>query len=911
MKDFHELEFKKPPYPVFKAYLVPYRDGDEVKSVRGVKEEDIKDWGTVLNELKKFLSESFKFAESTGKKFDEVEKMELTCDLIALFFRLPLLREVLGTVAPSPLKMYLFYRLIGIEDERPIELMKMFYAKEITPRFLESPINEIISDPKLSNLIENCWFKLPSDTRPSFNTSGLIPHLLLSSALAWTLAIQEGLDSKKAVMLRLAAMLHDIGKPFNYANHIEPSVKVVELLLDYLDTKDEIKEFVKEHHSKADTQEARILSKADKIAAAVDRIEKLSQEVIGEEINSICKELQLDPNDAYASGPKGWNFWSKISEKKEVMEMSKKFVETLRNKLENYTKPLQDSEGETIDGVQLALIDIASIQSFVYSSWELRNVVASSLLVDFIIMAYLPLYFQTKIAKKERVWFPYEAILYSAGGIVELIFPSKLIDTVRELCEGGRLLENIRLRFASVNLKNNYAATKLNLAEAMEAEKFTIRHILSKIKYEPKDAVRNLCELCYKVPPKDEPLSTPEGLKRACSCCKELYELGGELHFKRRYDSEIFIKSEKYIPRKVFDLTWEKADQGIAASEKIIELISGHDKNELSKLSGGTDEIRERNIGIIKLDGNLMGSFMATCISPSDAYERSARIDLALKKAIEYAIENLFEGVKEASMDNNEAAKAALAVKLGIIYAGGDDALVLVPSWCSPTFASILAREFLNNLGGSRGLAIGLAVAPAKANLWTTISAASKLMDEAKSACRENPSLSAICFDIVEGGMLSEDSAEIRLKTLKDEFLTSQPLLIGNKDCKYEVLLSLVLGDYNNFAEAFSKSYLLSRFPNICSNRVQIEQFQKEAKRIRSSISKTLSITRSKVKVREYVPLVSSLYIRRQIERAREERGETALIYEKILRLTPAKLGETSLFADLDRIIKILGGGAL
>lgn len=68
-------------------------------------------------------------------------------------------------------------------------------------------------------------------------------------------------------------------------------------------------------------------------------------------------------------------------------------------------------------------------------------------------------------------------------------------------------------------------------------------------------------------------------------------------------------------------MNWEKE-----AGKLIVEIISGHDKKGLEK------GIRLRNLGVVKVDGNLMGQFMGTCLFPADAYERSARIDLGLKR---------------------------------------------------------------------------------------------------------------------------------------------------------------------------------------------------------------------------------------------------------------------------------------
>ncbi|MGQ9690653.1 MAG: Cas10/Cmr2 second palm domain-containing protein [Thermoproteota archaeon] len=912
MREFDEIEYEDPGYPVFKAYIVPYRDKGEIKLIRRLEVKDINTWRELLQELRRFISNSLDFARSIGN-FDETEEIELICDLIALFFRLPLIREALPTVAPNPLKLYLFCRLIGAERlfteeefKDPLEFTRKGYSEEITKRFEKLSAIEVVSDVQVCERIEQCWFALPSDTRPSFNTSGLIPHLLLSSALAWALAVNRGLDRNRVAMLRLATMLHDVGKPFSYSRHIEASVKAVEALLGQSVISDKIKGFILQHHSEADTEEARILSEADRISASIDRLKKLSQKLIGKDIVAIANELGLNAEHAYGAGPNGWKFWRTLSERKEgaVEELSKGFVEKLIEKLERYSKLVEDYDEETVSGVELALIDIGGIQSFVYRSEELRNIVAASVVIDSMVMAQIPTLLQKRIRDRENIWLPYEAILYSAGGIVELVVPSKLSGLIEEVCNR---ISTIPARFASTPFKTNYAQNKLDLAERIEAKKFSIKDAENEIDKGYGKEVRNLCELCYTTPPAPGQLiKTPEGAKKVCRVCKQLYEIGGDLHFKRRYSSEIYIGLTKYIPKEIFELDWDKA------SQKIIELISGHDKEELNGLESAKGNVKLRNIGIIKLDGNLMGPFMATSISPSDAYERSARIDLALKKAIEHALQKLFDGIREISNDDKEAARATLSVKLGLMYAGGDDSLIFEPSWCTPVLALILAKEFSANLGNARGLSVGLVAAPAKASIWALISAASRLIDEAKDKSREMPSSNTICFDVVESGTLSESSAEVRLEALREELLTSQPLYIDGDGKSFEKLLSILLEEPTGYYEAFGRSYLLSRFPDFYPGgfKDQVKRLQNRAKGIRSNIGKVLSVSRSKIGAVRYVPIATRLYIRRQMERLKEEEDAVAL-YRALWELTPSTLNEYSLFSDMDRLIKIVGGGVL
>ncbi|MBO3842804.1 MAG: HD domain-containing protein, partial [Candidatus Brockarchaeota archaeon] len=719
MRSFNEVKFEDPGYPIIKAFVVPYRDGESIVFTRRVTQEDVDVWRKVLSELKKFISESLEFARKK-RSLSQTEELELTSDLIALFFKIPLIREPLPATAPNPLKSYLFYRLLyfqGIEDKitKPTELIELIYSREVTKSLNELKTIAIFSDIGLASEIERCWFVLPPDTRPSLNIAGLIPHLLLTSALVWARAMVEGLSRRESAIMRLTAMLHDMGKPFRYADHVAASVEVAEILLEGTSYVNEIKEFISKHHArKAETKEAEILSEMDSIASSIDRLVELSKKTIGDRIRKISTEVGLDSNDAYSIGPKGWEFWKKIYQYDEssIENLSKEFVEKIIREMENYTKPIEGIKGESIKNIEIGLIDVGEIQSFVFSSEELRIVTAASLMIDTLVMAQMPLLIQQHILHNRDIWFPYEAILYSAGGVLELVLPSDLTNLIEEVC---KKIKEIPVRFASVPLSTEYGEVRRNLANEILKKKFHMMSEKRKFKINTGKGVRNLCELCYLNPP-SRVIKTPEGEKNVCDKCGKLYEIGFDLHFRAKYESEIMVGKGKkrFVPQRIFGMNWEEE-----ANKWIIEIISGHEKKELK------EGIRLRNLGVVKVDGNLMGPFMGTCLSPSDAYERSARIDLALKKAIEYAVEALSEGVLSVSKIEEDADRAAASVKLGILYAGGDDGMFFMPSWCILPFAIILGREFSSNLGNARGLAIGEVASPARSSVWAMISAAS------------------------------------------------------------------------------------------------------------------------------------------------------------------------------------------
>ncbi|MCX8205549.1 MAG: HD domain-containing protein, partial [Candidatus Nezhaarchaeota archaeon] len=473
MSSLYKACYEPPMYPAYKAFFVPLREGGALVDAREVRAEDVAKWAEALERLRGFLRSSLDYVERMRGRLDEAESLELLCDLTALFFRLPLVREPLPSVAPSPLKAYLFYRLSGLSPPKDfLDFTYSFYDEMVREKFLELAIAKALDDPELHDLIEACWFSLPADTRPAFNTGGLIPHLLLTSSLAWALAVSKGLDREGATLLRLTAMLHDAGKPLSYADHVKASAKVCEFLLSGLvPNVQDLVSFVQRHHARAKTDEAEILSEADSCASAMDRLRELADATIGPRVEGLARELGLDALAAYDIGPRSWGFWTKLNEARPglIKELSELFVREVRTQTQGFLKlpaALQRA-GDSVKGVELALVDVGNIQSFIMRCTELRCVAAASLAIDALVMAHIPLSLQHAALKEH--WIPFESVLYTAGGIVEALLPSELVKYVAskiEEVEREASKHGVLLRFASAPLTRSFIATLLKLARA-------------------------------------------------------------------------------------------------------------------------------------------------------------------------------------------------------------------------------------------------------------------------------------------------------------------------------------------------------------------------------------------------------------------------------------------------------------
>lgn len=961
MSSFRDIGFEPPGYPIYRAFIIPYRRGKELCDVVEVGVKEIELWGEMLERLRVFLLNAMDSLAERGLKLGDYERLELIDDLISLFFRIPLNREILPSVSPSPLKAYMLMRLMRLEElfkERefdPVEFTKTFYDKRLR-RYLRGEeqypkLSKILRDLEsieLSALLESCWFLIPADTRPALNTANLISHLLLTSAIAWSMAVNTGINDRKTLaLLRLATLLHDIGKPFKYRDHVRASVEVAERLLSGLLPREDI-EFIcgciRDHHSPK-TEYGRIISEADRTASAIDRLRKLiDQSDYFKDIKCKLEDAAraLDYDNLYEAF-EDWNFWQRIYDEYDrdlIRSLSEKFVRRIREITENLTiiPPKLESNTGRVEPTDLRvlLIDVGGIQNFIYRSYSLRQIAAASLVIDTLVMAYTVAYLQWVMSAK--YWLPYEVFLYTAGGNIELLIPYKLVDGVKnEVSKLNRRLTldyGILLRTADVELYKDkiYSETVKELMAGMSISKIHIdygRYPVA-IPKTTERGVRNVCQFCFMEPP-TERLSTPEGEVDVCGVCYNLHDIGFNIHFREKYESEINICGRFYRPEKVFDIPWDGGEAPIKASERIMEIISGHDREELEELGG---RARMRNIAVVKVDGTLMGPLMATCLSIADAYERSARIDIALKKSIEAAVHEIYNGVVKEFGEIDEAkdaAKVAVSIKMGILYAGGDDAVILAPSWASPLIALVLGREFLYNLGCVRGLSIGVAVASPKANIWALIDASSKLMDAAKKEARkrvkEGKIESMICFDIVEAGDLSGSTIEERRETLEREKLTVQPFdMNGFEEMLWKILEEALKQKCSReYSEIARLTYLASRNTRIFSDYLKkrikddarselirrIESMQNNLKGIRRTISETLQAAKSMISrvddVNQYAGYVFSIayiYACRQIARVKGQ-------YEFVRSLIPDKLSYSSSLSDVDRLIKIIGGGII
>lgn len=922
MNPFENLQATPPPYPAYKSYIVPRRIGDSISYVREFTQADVTKLVNVLSSLKNFLKGALKLASDTGAVEEHYEKIELIADMTAAFFKIPLIGDPIPHVAPSPAKAYpiarLFIRQLENILDNPITFTQTIYGHQQFEGFARAGLADIISNVTLADDIVSCWLDIPADTRPGMNSSGLIPHLLTTSSLVWCSLVEAGRGSDRgwAAEMRLAAILHDVGKPLNYRDHVQASVRVARALLDGLideSVVNRVVELIQEHHRRGG-----IIHEADATASAIDRLSDLVTHLIGNELDSIALALGVERN------VQSWEFWKAVYDGRErlkeagiireepIKELSELFAKKISSMMQGYTMYPSDLDlmGADISYASLVLLDVRGVQEFIYSAEELRCLAAGSILVDTLVMSYLPILMQLQILKKHGVWIPYEAFILTSGGLVELLAPRSLENSIKDAAKeiGRRTAEQgLSISCISTGLSRSLRRTIEALAKISMESKNSPERLGAAITVRDTQGVRELCEICYSRPP-EKRRSIHGEEKRICTRCDNLYDIGSNIHFREKYGKEVMLLEGLTIkPEDVLGVKWQEGE--ITASEYIIEIIAGHDGDELRKLLKG--EVERRDVAVIKADGNLMGPFMATSLSLTDMMERSARIDIAMKRALRSAIYEAYKGVETAG-GVEEAAKTAARIYLGILYVGGDDLLMLAPPWISPMLCMKLSREFSLELGTARGLSIGLISSPSIASVWSMIDAASELLGKAKKSCREEYRASRdanvlrrsyICFDNINTSFFSGMIVNSRHAALSQLGLSSQPYDITQDGGGFQELLSKITAGRSS---EYVSAYLASRF----SDSDEKELLKTMLACIGDAITASADMA-DRLGDKRYLNQITLVYSHRQAARLGEERTGRAyrMIIELIFMRPEGPLGTT--LADAANLIKILGGGAL
>jgi hypothetical protein len=434
-------------------------------------------------------------------------------------------------------------------------------------------------------------------------------------------------------------------------------------------------------------------------ASALDRLatnflkvlSERSRELIFRKAREFLRQEQVSEKEFKEKCYVSYSFWQLFS-KEEILQLTQDFCEQA-SRLTDKNPLLKEEPAESKQSqlqLEVVRLDVRNIQGAVKVN-DLRTMAGGSLLVDYVVFVGLPL---TLIL---QYGVPAEALLYYGGGNITVMLPSGLTSKIKQELSG---LHGLTLAIAKHEWTPSFQAINQGIEGSMVDEKLRPREA-------PHSNVLDLnafrlCSICGR-----RAASTTLEDEQICSVCKERRRYGEQFHF------------------------WHKMQ-----SLGLLELSESLLKYVLEYIAGGTrDEVKEgrfkeyKNLAVLRLDANLAGAFMGSAVSITDAFERSIRIDLSIKKAYTSFLD----------MVRRLDSESYYRLVLGTIYLGGDDGFLLAPSGLAVHLALHLLNEFYMEMGGMLSLSCGLASAKPKHPLIPLYDAAGYLLDEvAKQNARED-----------------------------------------------------------------------------------------------------------------------------------------------------------------------------
>lgn len=583
--------------------------------------------------------------------------------------------------------------------------------------------------------------RLPADTRHGNNASKLIPHLLTVSALASSIYLSRAKNPSRLELevLRLAAILHDLGKPGAWLEHMlkgsRPShaLKGRELAermgLDKLLGREggkileAVSRLVEAHHNPSSLGEeevataeggirlrllAEILSRADRVASGVDRLGPLLAGKLSAASGNRVSRKEME-RLLTRSGPRIWEEWEKLEDLAEKLGSEAcKNLSLCRHEEagETLAKLLGEAEAGGEEDVLLLLADVKGVQRFIGRE-TIRAVIAASMLVDVLTQYAIPR------AIMESYGVPPEAVIYAGGGFAVALVPNypdaedrakKLGERAKNIVFGGTGFGPGVVAVVSP-LYSSWPASMLRASVKLKMEKLRAGGPGTLL-----TGYEQTCSICGV-----NPASIEWRGERVCDECKALVEFGENVYIK--YRLELLRRAGYKAAKKLLD------DRALFKSmmDRLIEWLSGEERWQE----------RTRDIAIVKADGNAMGLFMADAVNVSDALARSLRVDLGLKMGLQEALKALLH------THRGPGEEMVVRCFTGILYAGGDDLLAIWPSSISLPLSLIVGRVFWSFCGYCRQLSVAVVGGKAKYNLWNTIDAAAALLRRCKSRYRE------------------------------------------------------------------------------------------------------------------------------------------------------------------------------
>lgn len=600
---------------------------------------------------------------------------------------------------------------------------------------------------------------IPADTRiPSFS---LFSHLKNSSAIVTCLAVRMGLSDRQVCLLRLGALLHDIGK----VSHLGKGVEHVKGTIDFLiSVKDRLLSLKKTFFAESDfadlvklasrhhtgpayseyepvSELEKLVARAVSIASATDRQGDIVIALLDSQGNKTSKfeeatHIEFLSTDQffphiiktragqYVLSPNNLSLKIEISKLEPVKGDYLLIGEdiTTQSSLSYYI-------GSTIslpDNICVFAADIMGIQKFVMSTRKLAGLSGGSLLIQ-----DLEEYISDTI---EEFVCP-ETVIFQGGGSVLAFIPNQEI--------GEQIKEKIQtyyhqvfdgfLQVACVIQENPVQKLMKNFGDILYDIHITE---LPKIKNRPYDTPKpshipsnRICSSCYELE-----VSSESKEESYCSLCHQKIKRGKEY---KHYISSLIKKRED---QKKNYVQYELVELG--------EKYGLKPARELRHIG--------KNIAVLAIDGNMVGRFFSQINTISDYSYRSSNVDITIRETLVKTIKdiiksNLSEITTRAQIEEESPLKGDF-LGIEVLYVGGDDLLIITKSdialefvdklceniYTAFSFESSLKTEGWEHSRAMITLSVGVAFGNYKFPIYFLLEKAFKNLKNAKEQFRNN-----------------------------------------------------------------------------------------------------------------------------------------------------------------------------
>jgi CRISPR/Cas system-associated protein Cas10 (large subunit of type III CRISPR-Cas system) len=524
-------------------------------------------------------------------------------------------------------------------------------------------------------------------------------------------------------LVRIAALLHDIGKPRSYSAsrtgqpfyyHTKQTEEIIESILSKanseLVTRFELKKILpllaSRHHSRdAETAFERMLSLADTVASAADRTYEVDYELNDGKIKATSKdrifphEINFDAGDLKClETPHTEILGKSITVRKNIqMRNEEQSVQVFKDStVQGGPIEYLGNKGKIPGNIGVFSLDIMGIQGFINEADELKMLRGGSYIVDDVLECVKEI-ISEEVCK--------EAVLFAGGGNLLSFIPDnealmeklggKVKQEIKDISREGlqaavvcfsEPLSNIAGSFDDVLEKSQ------NLLEVKKNETYS-----REIHTEPE----KICVHCFKRPARSGGI---------CEVCQKKEGTGRK---QRSQTSKKFIHNT----------------YGLSLPTQVSQVGD--------------------SIAVLTIDGNMMGRMFQQTTTPAEYTYKSEIFDYKFETILKNTIQGFLEdeGKRKLVMQKEEGRDY---LGIDVLYAGGDDVLIIMNARGAIQFSQMLVNNIAESFAFEKKfhngamfknnivtVSCGIAIADYKFPIYFLLEAARDMESKAKRAFRE------------------------------------------------------------------------------------------------------------------------------------------------------------------------------